>query len=230
MSVEAMPVHQAESRHMRPPNKHQIKSERTRLAIMDAAEPLFAPHGFAGVSMRQIAAAAGVDLSLVAYHFESKDALYNAIVDRILADFTRRRTELLDALERTNPDPTAVELFDMIITAWFEVRYGPAPHRARLILRGHNLDYRPAVDAEGNWPSDLFVKRFMAALARAEPGRTVAYIHWTYHCLTGSLVYYMTSGDRIERLSGAYCDVQSLDAIRAALLQQVRNAFPAEAE
>lgn len=225
MSVEAMPVDHPKSR---PPNKHQIKSERTRLAIMDAAEPLFAPHGFAGVSMRQIAAAAGVDLSLVAYHFESKDALYNAVVDRIVVDFTRRRAELLDALERTNPDPTAVDLFDMIITAWFEVRYGPAPHRARLILRGNNLEYHPVVDAEGNWPSDHFVKRFMAALAKAEPGRTAEYIHWTYHCLTGSLVYYMTSGDRIERLSGDFCNVHSLDAIRDALLRQVRNAFPSE--
>jgi AcrR family transcriptional regulator len=208
------------------PNKHQLRSERTRANIMDAAEPLFAPHGLAGVSMRQIAAAAGVDLPLVAYHFQSKVALYNAVVDRIMLDFTRRRTELMDELEARNPTPGAVELFDMLLTAWFGIVFGPAPHRARLILLGFNLEYHPHGEGEAQWPSDPFVKRFVAALARAEPSRTIQDIHWTYHCLTGAIVYFMTSSERVERISGAYCDVHSPDAIRAALMQQVRNAFP----
>lgn len=210
-------------------NKHQIKSERTRLTILDAAEPLFAPHGLVGVSMRQIAAAAGVDLSLVAYHFESKVALYNAVVDRIMIDFTRRRTELLDELESDNLNPSAVDLFDLLITAWFEIRFGRAPHQARLILLGFNLEYHPHGEAEEQWPSDPLAKRFLTAVARAEPACTTEYIHWTYHCFTGAIVYFMTSGDRVDRVSGAYCDSRSPDAVRQALLQQVRNAFPAKA-
>jgi AcrR family transcriptional regulator len=226
MNLGATPVQLSNARGVRL-NKHQLKSERTRLTILDAAEPLFAPHGLVGVSMRQIAAAAGVDLSLVAYHFESKVALYNAVVDRIMLDFTRRRTELLDELERAETKPSAVELFDLLITAWFEIRFGRAPHQARLILLGFNLEYQPHV--EGEWPSDPFAKRLLAAVARAEPGQTTEYIHWTYHCFTGAIVYFMTSGDRIERLSGAHCDIHSQDAIRGALLQQVRNACPAKA-
>jgi AcrR family transcriptional regulator len=214
------------NRGMRP-NKHQMKSERTRANILDAAEPLFAPHGLVGVSMRQIAAAAGVDLSLVAYHFESKVALYNAVVDRIMAGFTERRTALMDELERRNPTPSAAQLFDMLITAWFEIRFGPAPHQSRLIRLGFNLEHQPP--EAGEQPSDPFVKRFLAALSRAEPSRTPQYVHWSYHALVGAIVFFMTSGDRIERLSGAYCDIHSPDAIRAAVLQQVRNAFPEKA-
>jgi hypothetical protein len=37
----------------------------------------------------------------------------------------------------------------------------------------------------------------------------------------------MTSGDRVERLSAGHCDVDSQDALRAALRQQIRNAFQA---
>ena len=207
------------------PNKHQLKSERTRVGILDAAEPLFAPDGLVGVSMRQIAAAAGVDLSLVAYHFESKVALYDAVIERVMVDFTQQRTELLDQLERDNPAPSAVELFDMLINAWFGIRFGRAPHRARLILHGYSPD-RAHGEGRDERPSDQFVKRFLAALERAEPGRTTEYIHWTYHCLIGGMVYLMNSGDRVERLSGAFCDVSSPAAIREALLQQVRNAFP----
>lgn len=203
-------------------NKHQIKSERTRLAILDAAEPLFAPYGLVGVSMRQIAAAAGVDLSLAAYHFESKLALYNVVIDRIMAEFTARRTALMDELERRNPAPTAVDLFDMLITAWFELRFGAAPHRARLLLHGH----QPRDEEGSKHPSDPFVLRFLAALARAEPDRPAAYIHWAYHCWTGAMVFIMTSPGRIERLSGALCDVHSPEAVRAALQQQIRSVFP----
>jgi AcrR family transcriptional regulator len=209
------------------PNKHQLKSERTRAGILDAAEPLFAPHGLVGVSMRQIAAAAGVDLSLVAYHFESKVALYDAVVDRIMLNFTERRTALMDELERRNPTPSAVELFDMLLTAWFEIRFGPAPHQARLIRLGFNLEHQPP--DLGEQTSDPFVKRFLAALSRAEPSRPPEYVHWSYHALVGSIVFFMTSGHRVERLSGAYCDIRSPDALRAAVLQQVRNAFPEKA-
>lgn len=209
------------------PNKHQIKSERTRLAILDAAEPLFAPHGLVGVSMRQIAAAAGVDLSLVSYHFESKLALYNAVIERIMMDFTQRRVELLDELERRNPNPSAVDLFGMLITAWFEFRYGPAPHRARLIQLRYDVDHHPA--SEEHWPSDDFVRRFIAALQKAEPDMSTEDIHWAYHCLTGAIIYYMTGAYRIERLSGAYCNTQSQDAVRRALLRHVRGAFPERA-
>ena len=207
------------------PNKHQLKSERTRVTILDAAEPLFAPHGLVGVSMRQIAAAADVDLSLVAYHFQSKLALYNAVIDRIMVEFTQRRTELLDELERDNPNPSAVELFDIMLTAWFEIRFGRAPHRAPLIRRGYSREPEgEALPLER--PSDAFVKRFMAALARSEPERPIEYVHWAYHCLTGAMVYLMNSGDRVDRLSGDYCDVRSPQAIRAAMLQQVSNTFP----
>jgi AcrR family transcriptional regulator len=207
------------------PSKHRLKSERTRTIIMDAAEPIFAELGLAGASLRQIAAAAAVDLSLVAYHFHSKPALYNAVVDRILIDFTQLRMQLLDALERSNPNPSATDLFAMQLEAWFTIRFGPAPHQTRLILRGFNTEHRIRDGTKNDWPSDPFVERFIAALAKAAPERSAEYIHWTYHGLMGSLVYYMTSTDRIERLSGRYCHTSSRKEIRQAFLALVAGAF-----
>jgi TetR/AcrR family transcriptional regulator, regulator of cefoperazone and chloramphenicol sensitivity len=51
----------------------------TRQRILQAAEPLFAKQGFSGVSMRSIAAAAGVHLGQLPYHFGTKEALYREI-------------------------------------------------------------------------------------------------------------------------------------------------------
>ena len=50
-------------------------------AILDAAVELFSEYGYDGVSMRQIAEAAGVSKSNIYHHFASKEALYLGILD-----------------------------------------------------------------------------------------------------------------------------------------------------
>lgn len=60
-------------------------AERTRAAILAAAEDLFARHGFGGTSMQQIAQAAGFARSTPAYFFGSKEKLYRAVLDRLFA-------------------------------------------------------------------------------------------------------------------------------------------------
>lgn len=59
--------------------------ERTREAILDAAERLFAERGYEGASLQQIGEAAGVSRGTPAYFFGSKDGLYGAVLERIFA-------------------------------------------------------------------------------------------------------------------------------------------------
>jgi AcrR family transcriptional regulator len=56
-------------------------AEDTRATIREVAGPMFIEHGFNGVSVRTIAAAAGVDPALVIRHFGSKEALFLRTVD-----------------------------------------------------------------------------------------------------------------------------------------------------
>ena len=53
-------------------------SPDTRAAILDQARALFASGGYAGTSVRAIAAAAGVDAALVHHYFGTKDDLFLA--------------------------------------------------------------------------------------------------------------------------------------------------------
>jgi AcrR family transcriptional regulator len=204
-------------------NKHQLRSERTRQRIVDAAELLFAPSGSAGVSLRQIAAAIDVDLSLVTYHFESKEALYHAVIDRLYLEFTNIRIGHLDALERSKSNPTIIELFDVLVTSWFDFLSGPAPHRAQLLIRGLNTEYHPENEAE--WISDPFAKRFLAAVSKAAPDFPTAHVHWTYHLFTGAIVYCINSPQRVSRLSSGICNITSRKSVRQALLKLVEDAF-----
>jgi len=56
--------------------------EAVRTALLDSATALFAARGVRAVSVREIAAAAGVNHGLVHRHFGSKEAVVRAVLDR----------------------------------------------------------------------------------------------------------------------------------------------------
>ncbi len=60
----------------------QRDAARSRAAILDAAEALFAERGFEAVTLAQIGAAAGVSRGTPGYFFGTKEALYRLVVER----------------------------------------------------------------------------------------------------------------------------------------------------
>ena len=72
-----------------------MSSDRTRSAILAAAERLYADRGFGDVTLRDIVAEANVNLAAVNYHFGSKDELIAELfVTRSLATNRERLNEL----------------------------------------------------------------------------------------------------------------------------------------
>ena len=72
-----------------------MPSDQTRSAILAAAERLYADRGFGDVTLRDIVAAANVNLAAVNYHFGSKDELIAELfVTRSLATNRERLREL----------------------------------------------------------------------------------------------------------------------------------------
>ena len=69
---------------------HRIEKERnaprSRAAILEAAERLFAEHGYDATSLNQVGAAAGVSRGTPGYFFGSKAELYRAVLDRAFAE------------------------------------------------------------------------------------------------------------------------------------------------
>lgn len=58
------------------------ESSSTRALILDAAERLFAAHGIDGVAVRDLARETGLTPSSLYNHFASKQALYDAVLER----------------------------------------------------------------------------------------------------------------------------------------------------
>lgn len=67
--------------------------------MIEAAGRLFAERPFDAVSTREIAFAAGVNLSAISYHFVNKDGLYRAIFKKIIQDLKPVRVGLAILLE-----------------------------------------------------------------------------------------------------------------------------------
>lgn len=70
------------------------KAGRWRV-IRDAATELFAERGFARVSVQEIADAAQTHKTTVLYHFETKEALYSAVLDEALGRIANVMSEFL---------------------------------------------------------------------------------------------------------------------------------------
>lgn len=58
--------------------------EKSRQAFLNAAGKLFAEKGIANVCLRDVAHEAGVDASMIHYHFGGKDGLIQAVIDQEL--------------------------------------------------------------------------------------------------------------------------------------------------
>ncbi len=71
------------------------KSERTRKAILDAAEELFSALGYEGASLDAIGERAGIQGTAILYHFPSKQALYERTLDRIFSPLVVQLNEML---------------------------------------------------------------------------------------------------------------------------------------
>lgn len=76
--------------------------------ILDAAQRVFSESGMAGASIRAIARAAGCDPALIYYHFESKEAMFLALLDRKMPPVARELELLADP---SNTEPTSLRLW-----------------------------------------------------------------------------------------------------------------------
>src|SRR5580698_6019229 len=152
--------------------KTRSDGAKTRTRILDVAERLFAVDGFAAVSVRQITAAAEIDLAQVNYYFGSKDQLFHEVLIRRVDDMSRERLSSLDMIEIRKHDRATIEA---LLEAFLMPIIGRTPDQVE-VLR----PYRKLIALVTNsrtWQEKVFKEhydpvaaRFIAALIKALPG------------------------------------------------------------
>jgi TetR/AcrR family transcriptional regulator len=99
--------------------------------LLNAAREIFAANGYDRTSTRDIAKAAGVNISLISYHFQGKEGLYRAILEEMTS-------APLETVERVLKKPTTVEEFRtrlQIFVEEFVQHHMRSPQNSCIVMR-----------------------------------------------------------------------------------------------
>ncbi|MFE4368865.1 TetR/AcrR family transcriptional regulator [Streptomyces sp. NPDC056835] len=144
----------------------------TRTQILDAAEHLFAEHGYRGTSIRAITKLAGANLAAVGYHFGSKAELMAAVARRVSEPVNAAQCAGLDKLLARTPDPPVGELVEAFAGPLFDEMPAGDEGGARTSRLIVTILSDPAEEAR-SWTGpaeDSVRERYLAAFARVLPG------------------------------------------------------------
>lgn len=177
----------------------------TKARILDVAEELFAEHGIAATSLRQIMTVAELNPASVHYHFGGKDQLVEALVARRLDPVNEERQKLLDAIEARSPEgPLPVE---DVLEALFApaLRLAGQPERGgarfmRLMGRFYNETTASALEMLEDKLRPI-VERFAKALHRSLPAIDPQTFAWRLHYAIGAMAHTMACREMIRWIS-----------------------------
>lgn len=194
--------------------------ENTKQALLDAAVSLFAEKGFDGTTVKDISDKAGVNVSLVSYHFEGKEGLYRTC----MMQFGSHR---LEAAQRILQAPTTLEecrvrfemfIEDMIVW-WLE-----QPNLCKIVQRESQMNFPIAKDVFEN----TFLKTFDTFIAFVKSGQQKKFLRadvdvpMVAGIIFGGLVSSMEKKD----LSAKYFGMSMEDAeFRKKMKQQISMLF-----
>lgn len=190
----------------------------TKDRILDTAERLFAHDGFEATSLRAITAEAGVNLAAVNYHFQSKEALVQAVIGRRMGPVNERRLALLDAYEsEAGGDPVPLEkIMEAFLRPVVEMVGSQAHVFAPVIGR---LYTEP-----GDFAVQLFkqqfepmARRFMPAFQRALPDIPRVELAWRIHFVIGAMAHTMGASKLLKVMSDGQSDVSDVEGTLARL-------------
>ena len=181
----------------------------TKERILHAAEDLFAQHGFAGTSLRQVTSRADVNIAAVNYHFGSKENLVHEVFKHRMDEMSEKRLSALsEAIARDPADLNGILLaFIQPALALTLDRHGAS--FVRVLARA----YAEKNDGLRNFLSENYgqvLREFAKAIANCLPQLSKEELYWRMDFPAGALTYAMADFGLIRRQPGvtekAHCE------------------------
>lgn len=176
----------------------------TREAILNIAETQFAMAGYDGASVRDIQRGASANGGAVFYYFGTKQALFEAVFDRLVEPLITERLRRLDACMT----PGTLPRLEDVLAAYIEPglkdgfensqqRWNFARIRAQL-LQAHHPFMKDMLARHFN----RLGKAFISALASILPHLDPRDLQWRYHIMVGALTFAMGGTARLRMGKG----------------------------
>jgi AcrR family transcriptional regulator len=199
----------------------------TKTVILDAAERLFAEHGYAATSLRQLTTAAEVNLAAVNYHFGSKEELAKAVLARRIGPVNKER---LRNLARLDTKATVADIVRAFVEPPLRIgeaqdgdgetggegsggrRFGHSQRLCRMFGR-ISTEQPPFLRTFLATQFREVGSRFERALASALPGTSAAAIWWRLHFMIGAMAHTLQNSEALAHLTGNLCDASDVDSL-----------------
>jgi AcrR family transcriptional regulator len=176
------------------------RSSSTKERILGAAEVLFAQRGFEGASLRQLTAAAGVNLAAVNYHFGSKEKLVEQVFRRRLDTLNAQRLAALAKVREAGNDRLE-DALDAFIRPALELSHEDS---GSLFMRVLARAFAEHDDSLRQFLSENYghvMRQFTAEFARLLPHLSKEELYWRIDLVTGALTHAMSGFGMIQRKS-----------------------------
>ena len=159
------------------------KGERTAERILDAAESHFAERGYAGATLRDVAAEVGLRTPSLYNHFPSKESLYAAVLERGISPVLDVLTEVVEARDRSDRDVRQTVERTMGLV-------GKHPNLPRLIQHETLSGGRHLTPMLREWIQRTFARAYemvegSSAASRWEPDQFPLLVLAMYHVFVG---------------------------------------------
>jgi AcrR family transcriptional regulator len=234
LTVTAPPRRKARPQPTTPKVKPRTKSEQraeTLEHILDAAEALFGKHGLYGVTLKDVAGVVGVHTSLLHYYFDSKQALFDAVVARRAPITSNRRLEAMDRYEaECGGTPTVEGALHVFLDTDLDLYISGGEGWRNYGALGAQINNAPVWGAATMGLFDPVVMRLISLLKKAMPHAAEEDIFWGYHFVTGALTLTLARTGRIDKLSGGLCDSNDFEAVKARMAPFMAAGFIAVCE
>ena len=174
----------------------------TKDRILTAAEELFAVHGFAGTSLRQVTSVADVNIAAVNYHFGSKENLVNEVFRRRMDQMSAARLAQLERALSDRPGDLRAVLAAFVEPA---LALAHEKHNGGAFVRVIARAYAEKNDNLRKFLSDHYghvLREFARAIAGCLPGLSKEQLYWRLDLLSGALTYAMADFGLIKRPPG----------------------------
>lgn len=196
----------------------------TKKKLLDAAECLFAAKGFEEVSVRELAAAADVNVAAVNYHFQGKENLFRQV---ILRRFVNQRDRTLEALNevRSQPGPST-DIRPVLRTLSREYLTGSLsdPKGAsfmKIMAREMHASDREGSSAFFQEMVRPIYQAYSEALLEARPHLNPEQISWLMASVVGQIQHFIIRWIKKDSLADDSPELKIMGQVFPALLRPV---------
>jgi AcrR family transcriptional regulator len=216
-------------KHHQTPSRAKIRrgNSNSKDKLFRSAEALFSTKGFREVTVRDIAAHAGVHFALVAYYFGGKEALFNEVFRSHVAPLVQDGMNRLQAITRNGCQPSVEE----ILKAWILPCLRPGDHEeGRMIhlriianLSHERWEYTKETSGYMQRSHNAFIKALHSCL----PHLSTETLMWRLHFVMGALFFGIRQPASLIALSGGRCNPEDLEATFDQILPYAAAGFRA---